>query len=204
MNADDVNHSLGLALARLTLNPATGKLRNQRKVGIGIRGALLAELALAERVMGRHLPTAVGSSHLGAGLADSVHAAVAARGPIPWRRWFSHVDADVEAATAALIEAGVWVRDSANPRVLHDTDAELVTKQVTRVFELTSLGRSGECSDLVVAMLAVGAGLAGSRPRPRAMLASADRRLLGTLPDVERRETVTEVVRAALKAMRRM
>jgi hypothetical protein len=202
---DDVNYSMALTVCRLCLNQATGRPASRRKLGIAIRGALLAELALASRIEGEHAPVANGSSDTSAVLADSVHATIAARKrPVAWRRWYSHVDADVAAATRVLLESGVWLADERSSGRFHDAHPDEIKKLTAKAFEASSLDHGTDHRDLIIGLLAAGAGLAGARPRPRAMLKKAQRRLPATLPpDTVRRLTAYAAVRSALVAMKR-
>ncbi|MDQ1721433.1 MAG: hypothetical protein QOI26_1167, partial [Pseudonocardiales bacterium] len=85
---------LALAVCRLSLNPARGRLRHPHQVGIAVRAALFTELAGAGRLVGIRQPEAVGESDTGNPLADALHRAVAERRPAAGKRWYSHVDAD--------------------------------------------------------------------------------------------------------------
>lgn len=215
LSHEDVNYSMALTVCRLALNPVTGKPRNRRTLGIAIRGALLAELALAGRITGGRAPVANGDSQTDSALADAVHAAISSRRrPVPWRRWYSHTDADVDAATKVLVEAGIWRepdkaaepsrRGSGIRRQLtfHDAYPDEVSKMTAQVFEATSLLKGSDYRLLIIGVLSVGAGLNGGRPRPRQMLALAKRRLPGALPaDIDRKLAAMAAVRSTLKAM---
>src|SRR4051812_13127207 len=98
---------LALAVCRLSW-AAPGRVRHPHQVGIAVRAALFAELARAGRVVGRLRPEAVGESDTGNPLTDALHRAVASRRPALWTRWYSHVDADRQAATEALVASGRW------------------------------------------------------------------------------------------------
>jgi hypothetical protein len=169
----DLGEPLALTVCRLALNPDTGRIAHKKQVGIAIRGALFAELALDGRISGERMPAAIGPSETGHKLADSVHRAVAGRGVKLWRRWFSHVGADLEAATNELVRLGMW-RSEGGSRYA-DLEPELTAMQADRVPEVLS-GRVGVSSieEVVVAVLAGGAGLRGGRPRPRARLKTLD------------------------------
>lgn len=214
LSHDDVNFSMALTVCRLALNPVTGKPRNRRHLGIAIRGALLAELALAGRITGDRAPVANGESQTDSALADAVHAAISSRRrPVPWRRWYSHTDADVDAATKVLVEAGIWREpEKAAPSLrgigvrrqltFHDAFPDEVSKLTAQVFEATSLLKGSDYRLLIIGVLSVGAGLNGGRPRPRQMLALAKRRLPGALPaDIDRKLAAMAAVRSTLKAM---
>ena len=158
---------IGLAVCRLGLNAGSGRIQHPVQLGIAIRGALFAELVLDGRLRGSRVPTVAGPSDTGNKLADSVHRAVSSRRPTPWKRWYSHVRADLEAATAALVSGGVW-RDEGSGRFI-DTDPELANGQAAGIAELLRLSvPPAEDEDAVVALLVGGAGPLGGRPRPRA------------------------------------
>lgn len=202
---EDVNYSMALAVARLCLDPRTGKPTHKRRMGVAIRGALFTELALAGRIEGAHAPVANGPSDTGAVLADQVHKAISSRSRTPaWRRWYSHTDADVDAATKVLVEAGVWkARTEGRTTRYEDAFPDEVGRLRDKAFEVTSLGRVPERNMVFVGLLAVGAGMAGGRSRPRAMRAAARKRLLAALPpDVERKITTQAAMMSALSAMK--
>ena len=196
------SESLGLTVCRLGLDPASGRIRHRSQLGAAIRGALFVELVLEGRLSGNRLPRAIGESQTGQRLPDAVHAAIVGRGPTPWKRWFSHVGADVDAAVRTLVESGVWSLDK--PRRYLDVQADLTSTQAVRVTEFLATTRApGELEDAVVALLVGGAGVAGRRPRPRAQLMRLDRVLTPLLPaDSGQGTAIRAAVRGALKAMR--
>lgn len=156
---------LALAVCRLALNPARGRLRHPHHVGIAVRAALFAELAGSGRLVGLHYPEAIGESITGNPLTDALYKAVAGRRPTPWRRWYSHIDADRAAATNALIEAGRWKSEG---RRLIDLDPTSTVLQQQRVAELLAAKESPETLDLALLVLLAGGYGAGSvRPGPR-------------------------------------
>jgi hypothetical protein len=156
---------LALAVCRLGLNPARGRLRHPREVGIAVRAALFTELANTGRLIGGHHPQAVGEADTGDPLADALHRAVAGRRPASWRRWYNHVDADSRAATEALVAAGRWRLDG---RRLVDLDAASTVLQQQRVAELLAAKQAPETLDLaLLVLLAGGHGAGAMRPGPR-------------------------------------
>jgi hypothetical protein len=193
--------SLGLTVCRLGLDPTTGRIAHPDHLGIAIRGALFAELVLDGRLRGVTVPRVDGPSETGNRLADSVHRAVSGRGPMPWKRWFSHVGADLEAATGALVEGGAW--QVQGPKRYADTDPELTAAQAARVAEILRHPEPGPAADeIVVALLVGAAGPRGDKPRPRARLAQVDP-LLPLHPEIkERQESARAALRAALRAIR--
>ena len=216
--------ALGLAVCRLSLDPERGRIRHGNRVGIGIRGAVFAELILDGRIGGLSWPKAVGAAETGDRMPDAVHAAVRGRQKTNWKRWFAHVGADLDAASAELIRLGVWHRDPSGR--LRDADPGLRLAQSDRIAQVVDVARSGSGGavfgelppeDAAVALLATGAGLLGGRPRPRAALAQFDRvlparsgrplqrvalRARGEVAVPDERDVLRAAVHAALVAMR--
>lgn len=193
-------YGLGLTVCRLALDQASGRIRHAGRVGIAIRGALFAELALAGRLTGSHVPRAVGDSALTGEPADSLHRAVAAGRSHQFRRWFSYTKADVDAALRALARHELIVpTDSGGWR---DTQPGLVAEQILKVSDLTKL-EALSTEEAVVALLATAAGLAGGNPRPRTALSAAGRLLPPISALDERQVTARTAVLASLRAIRR-
>jgi hypothetical protein len=188
-------------VCRLALDPATGQLRHQAQVGMAIRGALFLELILDGRLTGKKYPCAVGPSETDGRLADSLHRAVAGRQPLQWRRWFGHTKADTEAAVGRLVSGGVWRQDGSR---LAETDPGRLLGAHEHVSGLLAVhSGAAPLEDVAVALLSSGAGLAGSRPRPRAQL-SRMREMMPLLPEaLAERELARAAVRASLVAIRR-
>lgn len=156
---------LALAVCRLSLNPARGRLRHPHHVGIAVRAALFTELAGAGRLVGVHHPQVVGESDTGNPLPDALHRAVASRKPAAWRRWYNHVEADRQAATDALIEAGRWRSED---RQLVDLDPASTVLQQQRVAELLAAKQPPDTRELALLVLLAGGHGAGQlRPAPR-------------------------------------
>ena len=193
-------YSLGLTVCRLALDQTSGRIRHPGRVGIAIRGALFAELALAGRVTGFRSPRAIGESELTGEPADSLHRAIAERRSHQFKRWFSYTKVDVEAALRALARHELIVAtDNGGWR---DTEPGLVAEQILKVSDLTQL-EALSTEEAVVALLATAAGLAGGRPRPRAALAAAGRLLPPTSALDERQVTTRGAVLGSLRAIRR-
>jgi hypothetical protein len=193
---------LALAVCRLSLNAARGRLRHPHQVGIAVRAALFTDLATSGRLVGVHHPQAIGESDTGSPLADALHRAVAGRRAAPWRRWYSHVDADRRAATEALIAAGRW---RAEGRRLVDLDAGSTAQEQRRVEELLLAKQPPDRLDLaLLVLLAGGHGAATSRPAPKRC-----RRLTALWLEPQLRtaghggDATLAAVNAALRAMRR-
>ncbi|MGX7680702.1 GPP34 family phosphoprotein [Jatrophihabitans sp. DSM 45814] len=221
----EASESLALTVCRLTLETESGRIRHQTHAGVAIRAALFVELLMDERLAGAARPVAVGPSETGNKLADSVHRAVATRGALPWKRWFGHVQADLDAATHRLIESGQWVRPGGavdgrtrNGARFLDAYPALTATQTGGVAGLLSSAQTTNSAafavqvgtaNAAVALLATGAGPAGERPRPKVALSRLDsllpsERLLTAAgyPCVADQDAIRAVVSAALVAMR--
>lgn len=163
---DSNGAALGIEVCRLSLDLGRSRIRYRRQVGIAIRAAVFVELALAGRIAGRNWPEAVGDSDTGSPMADAVHRAVAGRKrPVSWRRWFNHVDADREAATNRLVEAGVWKRDG-NRLVDQTNGRTLIDQQRVQQAAAKDASPPDDVRDAVLVLLLLAAGVTG-RPMPR-------------------------------------
>lgn len=193
-------YALGLTVCRLALDQTSGRIRHAARVGIAIRGALFAELALAGRLTGSHVPRAVGESELSGEPADSLHRAVAERRSHQFKRWFSYTRADADAALRALARHELIVpTDNGGWR---DAQPGLVAEQIVKVSDLAAL-EALTTEEAVVALLATAAGLAGGSPRPRAALSAAGRLLPPISALDERQVTTRAAVLSSLRAIRR-
>jgi hypothetical protein len=193
---------LALAVCRLSLNPARGRLRNPHQVGIAVRAALFLELTTTGRLVGERSPQAIGGSDTGNPLADALHRAVTGRRPTAWRRWYGHVDADREAATAALIADGRW-RSEAGRLIDRNPGATVLEQQ--RVVELLTARQAPDSLEqALLVLLAGGHGAGSARPGPR-----RSRRLARSWLEPRLRsaghggDATVAAVDAALVAMRR-
>jgi hypothetical protein len=193
---------LALAVCRLSLNPARGRVRHPHQVGIAVRAALFTDLTTTGRLVGDRWPRAVGESDTGSPLADALHRAVAGRRPTPWRRWYGHVDADRKAAIAALIADGRW-RSEAGRLVDRDPGATVLEQQ--RVVELLAARQAPDSLEqALLVLLAGGHGAGEARPGPR-----RSRRLARSWLEPQLRsaghggDATVAAINAALVAMRR-
>ncbi|HEX2903900.1 MAG TPA: GPP34 family phosphoprotein [Jatrophihabitans sp.] len=162
----DGTQSLGVELCRLSLDLGRQRIRHRRQVGIAIRAALFAELALAGRIAGRDWPEAIGDSETGDPMPDSVHRAVAGRKrPIGWRHWFNHVDADRQAATERLVQAGTWTMSGS--RIIDNTSGRTLLDQ-QRVHNAAERGSAApeDVHDAILVLLLMASGGLG-KPMPR-------------------------------------
>ena len=192
---------LALAVCRLSLNPARGRVRHPHQVGIAVRAALFTDLAAGGRLVGAHHPQAVGESDTDSPLADALHRAVAGRRPTAWRRWYGHVDADRKAATAALIADGRWRSEASR---LVDSDPGSTVLEQQRVIELLAAKQAPDSLEQALLVLLAGGHGAGARPGPR-----RSRRLARSWLEPQLRsaghggDAMVAAVNAALVAMRR-
>ena len=193
---------LALAVCRLSLNPARGRVRHPHQVGIAVRAALFTDLATTGRLVGIRWPQAVGESDTGNPLPDALHRAVAGRRPTPWRRWYGHVDADRKAATEALIAGGRWRSESGR---LADEDPGGTVLQQQRVAELLAGRQAPDSLEVaLLVLLAGGHGAGVARPGPR-----RSRRLATTWLEPHLRsaghggDATVAALNAAFAAMRR-
>ncbi|MCW2540726.1 MAG: hypothetical protein JWN95_2451 [Frankiales bacterium] len=202
--------SMALTVCRLLRSPEA-RIRHGSYAGIAIRAALFAELVLDQRLSGVKAPKVraplpEAEPDLGRSLPDAVYRAVAANAAKPWRRWYGHVGADLQAAVAELVRSGTW--EETSPQRYRDIDPELVAAQLDGVRQVLArppaAGGSASLAteDVLVALLVGGAGPAGERPRPRAQLRRVDA-MLPLFPEIkEQQETLRGLVKAALAAMR--
>lgn len=203
--AAEASEPIALLVCRLGLDPVRGRIRGRLRVGIAVRAALFAELALTGRLIGGRFPYPVGDSVTGQPLLDAVHAAVVTRRPTPWKRWFNHVDADREAATAALVTAGRWrIEDG---RIVDDAAGATVIEQQRIAQLLVSRQPPAELSLTIVAMLAAASGVGDRRAAPRAagrlVKPWLGPQLATCGADTAEQEAVLASTKAALVAMRK-
>lgn len=163
MPASNRAEPIGVTVCRLSLDPVRGRLRHPMQVGIAIRAGMFAELTLAGRIIGRNWPQAVGESRTGNPLPDAVHRAVANRHPTNWRRWYSHVHADRNAAVDFLVESGRWQRNG--KRIVDPQAAETVLEQQEILRSVNAGEAPDDLREMMVRLLVAAAGGAG-RPAP--------------------------------------
>lgn len=99
---------IATSLLRAGLDPRTGRWSRPRSLGIGLRAALLADLALAGAIRDDDRAPSVSGPAPADPLLAAVHRAIAARPRVAWRRWYRHVEADRRALTDELIEQHRW------------------------------------------------------------------------------------------------
>lgn len=190
---------LGVAICRLSLDPVRGRIRHPLQVGIAIRAGMFAELTLAGRVIGRQWPQAVGESRTGNPLPDAVHRAVSNRRPTQWRRWFSHVQADRQAAIDYLVESGRWQLDG--KRIVDPQAAETVLEQQEVLRTINAAEMPADVETMMVRLLTAAAGGMG-RPAPVRSWRLAKVWLPQVLPEGANHATYF-ATRAGLRAIRR-
>lgn len=159
-----MSETLGVAVCRLSLDPVHGRIRHRMQVGIAIRAAMFAELSMQGRIVGARWPEAVGESDLADPLLNAVHRAVANRRRAMWKRWFSHVDADLVATTKLLVESGRWRQEG--KRII-DTEAGATLAEQLRMRQLQALKQPPEDLPTALLMLLVQGSGGTQRPAPR-------------------------------------
>lgn len=199
MTEGESREPLGVAICRLSLDPVRGRIRHPLQAGIAIRAGMFAELTLAGRVIGRQFPQAVGESRTGNPLPDAVHRAVANRRPTQWRRWFSHVQADRQAAIDYLVKSGRWQLDG--KRIVDPQAAETVLEQQEVLRSIHAGEAPDDVETMMVRLLAAAAG-SGGRPAPARSWRLAKVWLPQVLPEGANHATYF-ATRAGLRAIRR-
>lgn len=199
MTEGESREPLGVAICRLSLDPVRGRIRHPLQAGIAIRAGMFAELTLAGRVIGRQFPQAVGESRTGNPLPDAVHRAVANRRPTQWRRWFSHVQADRQAAIDYLVKSGRWQLDG--KRIVDPQAAETVLEQQEVLRSIHAGEAPDDVETMMVRLLAAAAG-SGGRPAPVRSWRLAKVWLPQVLPEGANHATYF-ATRAGLRAIRR-
>jgi len=82
-------------LLRIARDPGTGRLVRRNTLAVGLRAALLAELALAGQIVDyAGAPYAISTAPNKHRFLDQIRDAVAARPGVSWPRWFRHVHGD--------------------------------------------------------------------------------------------------------------
>lgn len=199
MTEGESREPLGVAICRLSLDPVRGRIRHPLQAGIAIRAGMFAELTLAGRVIGRQFPQAVGESRTGNPLPDAVHRAVANRRPTQWRRWFSHVQADRQAAIDYLVNSGRWQLDG--KRIVDPQAAETVLEQQEVLRSIHAGELPDDVETMMVRLLAAAAG-SGGRPAPVRSWRLAKAWLPQVLPEGANHAAYF-ATRAGLRAIRR-
>jgi hypothetical protein len=197
----------------LAVDPETGRLRNRRALTIGVRGALLAELALDGCLVagtgGRHgVPRITDADPPADRILATLRTAVRDHPGIAWRRWFTHVSADREAVAGVLVEQGVL--EPTGSRLLSGTtyrhcDPGTALALVGRTFDVTEGRRPPDSAEEAIrAVLATVCGALSGRPRPRHGQADLPALLevLGP-PEFETRRSVETCLTPTAAAVRR-
>lgn len=163
---------LATQLLLLARNPDTGRLRKPRNLDIGLRAALLADLALQGRIAEQARgPILVAPGDTGDRILDAVARTVGQRPDVHWWRWFRHVRDDRTALVDELLASGRWVRRGGGVRPAYDdTDAvasAALAHTIGRVVDKQV--QPGDARQAFLASLTVMTGALTGRPRPRAL-----------------------------------
>jgi hypothetical protein len=168
-------------LLRVARDPTTGRLTRRSTLAVGLRAALLADLALAGQIVDNAgAPEAVGTAPNMHRFLDQIRDAVAARPKVSWVRWFRHVQGDRIALVKELVDDGQWTPAGRNRYV--DADADGVLELARRTTAVAMLRTpAADSADAVLGMLLVICGAtavpetigrrppARGAPRPKAM-----------------------------------
>lgn len=167
-------------LVRIARDPSTGRLVRRSTLAVGLRAALLADLALAGQIVDyAGAPYAVGTTPNTHRFLDQIRDAVAARPGVSWPRWFRHVHGDRIALVNELVNDEVWTPVGRNRYI--DVDGTTMLDRARRVTAVAELRMPpADAPDAVLAMLLVICGAtavpetigrppARPSPRPRAM-----------------------------------
>lgn len=157
-------------------------LTNRAQLAICLRGALFADLALGGALgdTGR-APVVTGDPPADDRILAAVHGTVGRRANVAWKRWFRHVDVDLEALSDELVGAGRWLPTGRH--VFHDRDAAAALALGYRA-RAVGLGEEEPESprEAVLGVLAVTAGGGHGTANPRAAVRIGD--LLARFGDV--------------------
>lgn len=141
-------------------------------LAVCLRAALFSDLALAGAIgdTGR-APTVTGEPPDDDRILAAVHRTVAARPRVAWKRWYRHVDVDLEALTDELVLAGRWadLGRGFRTRSFLDRDAEQALAMGLRA-RAVGLGEEAPESphEAVLGVLTVSCGGGHGAPRPKA------------------------------------
>ena len=163
---------LATELLLLARDPATGRLRRPRRLDIGLRAALFADLLLDERIADAYgSPLLIDESESGDRVLDSVARAVGRRPKVAWWRWFRHVRADRDVLVAELVDAGRWTpRRSGMHSTWDDADAldaQAKCYQMTHI--VTGKAEPPDAHHAALCAIAAMCGALDGRPKPRAL-----------------------------------
>jgi len=167
-------------LLRIARDPGTGRLVRRNTLAVGLRAALLAELALAGQIVDyAGAPYAISTAPNKHRFLDQIRDAVAGRPGVSWPRWFRHVHGDRVALVNELVNDELWTPVGRNRYV--DVDATSMLDRARRVTAVALLRKPPvDAPDAVLAMLLVVCGAtavpetigrppARPSPRPKAM-----------------------------------
>lgn len=163
---------LATQLLLIARDPHTGRLRKPRNLDIGLRAALLADLALQGRITEQARgPVLVVPGESGDRILDAVARTVQRRPDVHWWRWFRHVRDDRTALVGELLDSGRWVRRTGGLRAAYDdaddTSSAALAYATMRVAEKQV--QPADARQAFLASLTVMTGALTGRPRPRAL-----------------------------------
>jgi hypothetical protein len=205
-----VSDKIATKLLRISLDADRGKLRHPQALAVGVRAALFADLAFAGCLIdGGRSPKITGAAATGDRILDTLRAAVGNQPGHLWRRWFTYVRVDREAACRELVADGLWTAEQSRGLLrstqYRDLQADSALQLVGRTLEVTEYRRTpDDGQEAVLAALCVICGSITGRPAPRAMDSDLLRLLdvIGTLSDSTRR-AVQAALDSGASAVRR-
>lgn len=191
---------MATTLLRVARDPVNGRIKRPTTVDVGLRAALLADLALAGRIGDRdHAPCVISAEPTGDRFLDAVSRAIEARPGVVWMRWFRHVTSDRTALRDELVRDGRWQRRPGWRRAYEDTNAEAIVALSVELDRVAQLQRPpADEREATLAVLAAISGATGRWPRPGAVkhdLAA----VVHAVPDF----TVRRIIMTAAMTLRR-
>lgn len=197
------NDRIATSLLRTGLDPTTGRCSRPGTLAIGLRAALLADLALAGAIRDDdRAPSVAGAVPLDPILA-ALYRAIAARPQVAWRRWYRHVEADRLALTDELIAQHRWsVRPGARARrrfTDHDPAAAAALGQRAAAVGADEAAATGPAEAVLGLLVTVTGAVSGRRQRVRNISGQ-----LAHWPHIDEaaRTTVTVAIATAAQVLR--
>lgn len=192
---------MATTLLRLARDPANGRVKRPTAIDVGLRAALLADLALAGRIGDLdHAPSVISAEPTGDRFLDAVNRAIEARPRVVWMRWFRHVTSDRSALRDELVRNGRWQRRPGWRRAYDDTGAQEIVALAVELDRIAQLQRPpSDEREATLAVLAAICGATGRWPRPGAVKHD----LAAVVRDVPN-ATVRRIIMTAAMTLRRM